>query len=329
LFPFLNSRSYDPMHNGMSSHNPRYAVLFRTHVWDKFIDRQYGRLCDQIGNGDVFVVANNTSGTCNPPDDLPLVSFCEGDIVDLGYAKGGSGEMLWYNVDYALYYFAKLKPDYDYYVLFEYDVVVTVPLDEVIAAVHASGIDLVGLSTSDPISEWWFRSSCLEVYKEEELRKMLLPLGIFSSNAVRHLSRRRLELSGDLRSGQLQTWPHCEAFIPTELARAGYVIEELSRFGPSEHLNHTPPLLEHDLGAMQGESFLHPVLDTPRYVANAIKYEYRPESFFLPSSILRQRLRRVAVGHYVGPLCNALRARAASLPHILARRLGLSRATEP
>lgn len=33
-----------------------YAVLFRTHFWDDYVERQYQRLRAQVGRGDVFIL---------------------------------------------------------------------------------------------------------------------------------------------------------------------------------------------------------------------------------------------------------------------------------
>lgn len=308
---------------------PRYAVLFRTHLWDAFVERQYRRLVAQVGQGDVFIVANNTSGTCNAIAGLPFVTFTERDIEALGYARAGAGELLWYNVDYALYYFVKHHADYDYYVIFEYDVVSNVPLDDLLAKAHARGVDLIGLTKGDPVSQWWFRSTCLEAYDEATIRKMLLPLAVYSKRAVAHLSRRRLDLADALRSGRITQWPHCEAFIVTELALGGFKIDELCDYGSTAKLSYEPAYLEQDLGNLGSDSFIHPVLDPIRYAANIIKYEWRPEKYFLPSSEFRRRLAPFPVRAYAKPLGRAIRGRIMKLPDILARKLRARGITRP
>jgi hypothetical protein len=306
-----------------ATHTPRYAVLFRTHTWDSFIERQFERVRARVENGDVFIVANNTSGTCGEVEGFPFVAFHEDEIEAMGYARAGGGELLWYNVDYALYYFMRLKPNYDFYILFEYDVVVNVELDALIEAVAENGKDLVGLTKGDPVSDWWFRPSCLDVYAEADIRKMLLPLGVFSKRAVEHLSERKLRLSEMLRAGEIGQWPHCEAFIVTELALAGFEIDEFTNYGTTAKLSYEPAYLEQELGDLESESFIHPVLDTQRYIANVIKYEWCPERFFLRSSEFRRRLTRVPPRDYILPLGRALGRRIGKMPSFVAKKMGV------
>ena len=40
---------------------PTYAVLFKCHYWDDFIERQLSRLMQRVGVGDVFVVVDETN----------------------------------------------------------------------------------------------------------------------------------------------------------------------------------------------------------------------------------------------------------------------------
>lgn len=303
--------------------SPRYAVLFRTHMWDPFVERQFHRLRAHVKDADVFVVANNTSGKCEVPPDLPVVAFKESDLERMGLAKGGVGGMVWYNVDYPLYYFKCLYNDYNYYVMIEYDVVINIPLDHVIARAFKSGRDLVGLTKGDPFGSWWFRSTCLEVYSEADVRKMLLPIGIFSSRAVEYLFERRIQMSDMLRRGAINSWPHCEAFIPTELTLAGFDVDELVNYGSTNHYSHQPAYLEQDAALLQNEAFVHPVLDTPRYIESVIKYEWKPERFFLPSSDIRNKLSRFHLREYMLPLGLALHRRFRKLVSKSARKLHL------
>jgi hypothetical protein len=301
---------------------PRYAVLFRTHMWDPFIARQFARVQERVGAGDVYVVANNTSGSCNAIEGVRLVTFTEAQIEALGYARGiSANDMVWFNVDYALYYFARQQPDYDYYVLFEYDVLVNADLDRVLEMVAERGADFVGLSEGEPVSEWRYKSSCGGIYAEADVRKMLFPLGILSKRAVDYLSMRRLQLSERLRSGDIQTWPHCEAFIATELSLGGFCVDELSAYGSIDRFSFAPAYLEEDLGTLAGASFVHPLLDTNRYISSTIKYEWKPERFFLPRSVFRRRLSRFPWRSYMRPLIQALRLRLRQVPTKLVQTL--------
>jgi hypothetical protein len=303
------------------THTPRYAVLFRTHSWDAFIARQFDRVQRKCQHGDLFVVANNTSGECGSlPVPKPL-TFTESDITAMGYARAGAGQMLWYNVDYALYYFFAQYPDYDYYILFEYDVVVNVDLDSLINAVAERKTDLVGLTKGEPVAEWWFLPSCLDLYAMEDIRKMLLPLAISSRKAVEHLADKKLALSARFHAGELKQWPHCEAFVVTELAQAGFTIDEFDWYGSTARLSYAPAYIEQDLVKFTDASFIHPLLDPKRYVDNVLKYEWRPERFFLISSPLRTQLTKAPAYEYIPALTVALGRRIAKVLHRLAVRM--------
>ncbi|MBO1325510.1 hypothetical protein K2X14_10770 [Acetobacter sp. TBRC 12305] len=302
-------------------HPPRYAVLFRTHVWDSFIERQFARLRQIVRHGDVHIVANNTAGTCPPVAGLPFMTFTESELEAMGLARGGEGEMLWNNVDYALYYFMKACPDYDYYILFEYDVMANIDLDAVMAKVLDDRADLVGTTKGPPLKNWWFRQTCADVYPEDDVVKMLLPLGIFSNRAVRFLFEKRLSMSARLPDGSARNWPHCEAFIPTELSLAGFKLAELSSYGAIERYSHEPAYLEDDVKTPAVDEFIHPVLDTSRYIASAIRYEGRPETYFIPGSPFRRKLARFPRGFYMPLLRDAFRRRFVSLNQKLRRLL--------
>lgn len=309
----------DPV--GMSllpgSAKPRYAVLFRTHLWDEFVERQFQRLRLQVGGGDVFIVANDTSGGCEAIKWPKLLTFREDDLVQMGLPRAGTGNLVWYNVDYPLYYFANRYPGYDYYILFEYDVLTNIALDDLVEVIHEGAKDLVGATVGEPVSQWYFRSTCLELYPEQQIKKMLLPLGIFSKAAVEYLFKRRLQLAALLNVGEITTWPHCEAFITTELSLAGFAIDELENYGHTTRFSYKPAYLEVETDKLAPKSFVHPVLDLPRYVDSAFRYEWKPELFFVPWSDFHRRLIRLPVKAYIRPLSRALRLRAKKFARVV------------
>ncbi|MEG3349312.1 MULTISPECIES: hypothetical protein [Novacetimonas] len=293
---------------------PKYAILFRTHVWDSFVERQFLRLRSMIGNGDLFIVANNTSGKCRIPDNFPVVIFHEADFRDQGLEFGVKVNPMWYNVDYALYFFADRYDKYDYYILFEYDVRGNINFDRLMENICRDGSDLVGLTSKDIFREWYFYRSCSDLYRERDLTKTFLQIGIFSRRAVSLLYQRRLALSEQFRSGSLKYWPHCEAFIPIETRLAGYHYTELSKYLDVRRYSHEPAYLEEDTHMLLENEVVHPVLDRERYIASTIRYEGRPEKFFVPKSIFGKRLRRFPVSTYIFPLFLALWHRIRMLP---------------
>jgi hypothetical protein len=268
----------------------RYAVLFRVHFWDDFAERQYQRLRAKARNADLFILVNETDGTV-PIPHRNKVSFTEKDLLALGLSGAGYNGMVWYNGDYPLYYFYERYPDYDYYIVSDYDVLVQRDLDDVVDRLAREYIDYVGLTRAGEFSTWPHTHTVRGVYPEEMIQKQLICLVMYSNRCVRRLLERRRELSQMYSAGQLDAWPYCEAFIPTEVAMAGLKAEELTRFGPCDHCHAGPAILESDLARHAEQGFVHPVLDASRFV----------ERTFTRLSDVR-KLRRVPVRFFARPL---------------------------
>lgn len=289
--------------------NGNYAILFRTHFWDDYVERQYQRLLSVAGGGDVFILVDETSRPVPVPHPN-VVPHTQQGVLDLGLAGAGHGNMLWFNGDYPLYYFYQQHSGYDYYVMTEYDVVVQRSLDDVVAQVERGGVDLVGLSNTEAPAVWPLAPTCRGVYSDDELRKCLICFSVFSNRAVRRLLDRRLEMSRQHEAGLMQRWPHCEAFIPTEVAAAGFKMAELSEFGPTSRYDWKPAIIETELPALAGQAFVHPLLNPQRYVPHIMVDLWPPEAFFDPRNAAGRRLRRAPISAYGPPLAQALWRRA-------------------
>ena len=288
----------------------RYAVVFRTHIWDDYVARQYRRLCARVGGGDVFILVDETSGPV-PISEGTVVSHTQESVKALGLANAGRGNMLWYNGDYPLYFFYHHYPNYKYYVMIEYDVAVHEDIDPMIAHVAREGIGFVGLTKGESVAEWPFTASCLDVYALADIKKSLICLAIFSRDAVRALFEQRLSLSREFREGRLERWPYCEGFIPTELALRGFKLAELSDLGSTDLYDWRPAFAETDLAELRQHTFVHPVLDPHRYVQATLRSAWSTTDALDPRSDLMRRLRRVPLSVNGAPLAAALRRRVA------------------
>lgn len=285
-----------------------YAVMFRTHFWDDFAARQYDRLQARMPGGRLFVLVDETNGhvEIDRPD---VVRYTQDDLLALGLAKAGHGNMLWFSGDYSLYVFLDRHPDFTHYIMVEYDVTVNHDLDSMVERAAREAVDFIGLTTVHPTPAWNFTDGCLDVYRLEDIRQRLICIALFSATAARHLFDRRLAMSRDWHEGLIRRWPFCEAYIPTELEIAGYRMAELTDFGPADFYDWRPAFVETDLPAMRDQGFIHPVLDAERYIAHTMKHVWPPEGFFIPGSDVGRRIRRVPAGIYWQPLSRALRKR--------------------
>ncbi len=290
----------------------RYAVLFRIHFWDEYAERQYQRLRAMVGDGDVFIVVDETSRAVPIPHGN-VVSHTQAGVLALGLSGAGHGNVLWFNGDYPLYFFYQQHPQYDFYIMTEYDVVVQRKLDDVVERMAREGIDFVGLTKGETVADWPLASTCLDAYPADQIYKRLICIAMFSNAAVRRLFDRRLELSRQHEAGALRRWPYCEGFIPTEVAAAGLVMAELSQFGPTSRYDWTPAIVETELPELAEQAFLHPVLDPQRFVQHTMKDLWPPEAFFDPRNAVAGRLRRAPFKLYGPPLARALWRRAGAM----------------
>jgi len=281
---------------------PRYAVIFRTHFWDDFADRQFKRLEGQVRSGDAYVLVDETRGhVAGIPTDR-VFRLTDRQVIEAGYVDAGEGAVQWYSGDVPLYLFAAAHPDYDYYLQLEYDANIQTDLDSLIARLAAEKIDVVAMTEPSPDAEWPWLPTCLEVYPREEILHQLICISAFSSHALEQLSKARLAQAERYRAGDLKTWPYCEGFVPTESVRAGLKLCELSLLGTVASYDSWPPMLESRLPQVRGQAFVHPVLDGDRYVASLLKWNPGFKELALPLSWLHRKLWRLGPAGYLKAL---------------------------
>ena len=287
---------------------PRTATIFRTHFWDAFAQRQFDRLLAVASGTDVVVLVDETSGPVTIPHDR-VVRVTESSLLAMGLPRAGEGNLLWFNGDYPLYAVQQQLPDYDYYLQLEYDVVINQPISRLIAKAWAGAVDYVGLTKGEPVQDWFWRDSCAG-YDPADLRHQLICLSLFSGAALQHLFERRLSQAEALARHALPAWPFCEGFIPTELALGGFLCRELSEFGDTGAYDHWPPYLESDTATLAADSFVHPVLDPPRYIASLHKYRIGLAGYLNPASLFHRKLRRLPARQYLPVLAESFLTKA-------------------
>jgi len=305
---------------------PSIAVIFRTHFWDDFCQRQLIRLRQVADGTDIFILVDETHGPVTVADDAKLVRVTDDSLLALGLARAGEGALLWFNGDYPLYGFIAEHPGYDYYLQLEYDVLINRPIAGLIADIARQNLDYVGLTKQERPLEWFWLHTMLGAYPRPAIRNQLICLCIFSNAALRHLSGARLAQSEAWRAGDLVSWPFCEGFIPTELHDAGFACAELSAFGRTEAYDHWPPYLESDIAGLAQEEFVHPVLDPERYVASMQKYHVGLSGYLNPNSQFHRKLRRLPPRAYVAALCKSFLAKSRRSLRQMAARLVPARA---
>jgi hypothetical protein len=293
------------------SPQPRTAVIFRTHFWDDFAQRQFDRLLAVADGTDVFVLVDETARPVPGIMHDKVVRVTEAELLSMGFAAAGEGNLLWFNGDYPLYRFRELHPGYDYYFQLEYDVVINGAIAPMVAQAAEEGADFVGLTKGEPTPEWYWLHTCTDAYAASEVEHQLICIALFSARALMHLQARRLALSEAFAKGEIRQWPMCEGFIATELALAGLTCRELSRYGDTALYDHWPPFLEADIDRLRDHRFVHPLLDEKRYVASLLKYHVGLTGYLNPLSDFHRRLRRLPPSRYVSALASTFRDKAA------------------
>ncbi len=287
-----------------------YAVIFRTHFWDDFAQRQFDRLLARVSAGDVYVLVDETNGRVEGIQHDRVVRVTEQDMLDMGLPRAGTGNLLWFNGDYPLYRFLQLHGSYDYYLQLEYDVVLNTDIDLLVGRAAVDGVDFIGLTKGEPVREWAWLATCQGIYDPEEIQYKLICLSLFSHRALAALSARRLAMAEQLRHSVIETWPFCEGFIATEMGRGDFVSVELSRYVDTDAYDSWPPFVESDLPMMADRPVIHPVLDPERYVSSLLKYKVGLIGYMDVNSLLHRKLRRLPAAAYISALVKSFGRKA-------------------
>lgn len=282
----------------MDQPSPTFAVIFRTHFNDDFAQRQLTKLAKWSSGGDLFTLVDETRGPVTNFNGADKFSITDQEILDAGFVEAGEGSIQWFSGDVPLYMFRKAHPNYDYYLQVEYDVDLNHEAAQLIARIAADQADVIALTKGEPVGDWHWLRSCLGAYRIEEVKHQLICASVFSGRALDLLAEKRLAQAADYKAGKVTSWPMCEGFIPSEAAKNGLKLEELSRYGSTANYDFWPPFLEQDAANFSG--FLHPVLDRDRYTTSMLKFPERVKvsDMVLPTSWFHRKLQRTGIANY-------------------------------
>ncbi len=251
---------------------PRVAVMVRTHVITEKLHDILRRLSDGVGY-DLYVCADETRARISLPA-APVLGHSEAMCAQLGLMPAIRGHrLLWYFGDYALYCGYAAIPDYDVYVMLEYDLEFargnTLFLEGLLNRLGASGpapYDFVGTQFGPRPPEWQWRETCADLFPE--VYGILFPMVVLSRRAVEYLFdwRRREAAAAPARP------VYCEAFLPSALMADGrFRCADINavmpnawdfatfRSGAPMLMNSLPPLA-------RGTEIVHPVFSEREYL---------------------------------------------------------------
>jgi hypothetical protein len=279
---------------------PSYAVLFKTHFWDEFCDRQFRRLCDRAGPGDVFVVVDETKGSVAAIRHDKIVRMTEQMSEGEGYLRYPAGNLFWYNTDYQVYHFFDLYPKYEYVVVCEYDCTINIEISTIIERMATQQLSFVGEPVRTPPSDWYWDKFTRPYYADDiKMTGRLVCFAVFSRTFARQLKSERQNHTRRAKSQYFLNsqpnavvWPNNEAFVGMEIARLALSEASLSSFGDTSHYDWAPPHLEAELPRLEHCAFVHPVLDARRYIRSLVKLKWDLEDLFRPGSKLHTLLQQ-------------------------------------
>ncbi len=215
-------------------------IVFRTHFWDDDISFLFRQL-DACAGGRAVIAADKTTVFSTDHPDREI-SHDVDQILEMGLpAYPSRQKMLWYNGDYVLYHLLMNSDAPDIF-MFDNDVLVQdMDLVKLRDGFRSAGADFVAphvINRDDGSWNYW-ASRQREWIAAEFGNTAVMPIIYSSFFPVVYLTRaaagfllsRRLEMAAFLRDGPGNlTWPQVESFVPTELARANYLVQDIGKY---------------------------------------------------------------------------------------------------
>jgi hypothetical protein len=279
---------------------PSYAVVFKAHFWDDFVESQFRRLQSRAGTDSVFVLVDETHGPVAGITHDKVLRITEDISEAEGFYQHPRGNSFWYNTDYPIYHFIGKFPEFKYVVEAEYDVAVNVDLFPIIQTMEAEHLDLVCEHVRTPMEKWDWRKTAAPYYTDDlDFAGRLCCIAIFSQAFLNILQIARKDHLRRVRTKEVvfpenieMIWPFAEAFVGAEVKRLSLADSRFSAFADTSNYDWWPPYHPDHVAKTEHDAIFHPVLAGERFVKSLLKYpkNLRPESWFETNSILRARL---------------------------------------
>jgi len=276
----------------------RYVAAFRTHLWDEPIAQLAARLAGACPSSRFVVLTDETNGKIDVPPYEKIAHTDDAGI--FGLPRHPTGRSLWYNGDYALYFLHQALPDYDYYLLSEYDVAVNTDVGAILRKAAERGLDLIAHDIQPSTMDWFWHRNAVATFSIP-WRSLVFFL-IVSRRALLLMLEARQEFARRFAAGELGDWPFCEVFIPSVVHETtGMKVAELREFADVQNLRFRPYIRLEDDRANRPGALAHPVLGTKRYIS-AVLAESNAGDYFRLGTDLRSALEPIGFEDLVVPL---------------------------
>ena len=272
---------------------PRVAVLVRTHLANEKLRDLLAILSDSACF-DLYVCADFTREDLQV-DGVPVLPHRLQDVESFELPANKSN-LLWYCGDYAVYFSYCQIPDYDYYVMLEYDVHLVDRTPLVIEGLinrlgfgSALPVDFVGCRCGKGSFETGWGVTVAGRYPEAHLCQF--PFVVLSRRAVEYLLiERRAERTDPTRL------MFCEAFVPSALKAGGFHCVDINSVLPGTVTESTfripdvrgPMLLGQRLDLAPSIKLLHPVYDEPAFLKYHLDRAQQPSDSATLTALLAE-----------------------------------------
>lgn len=207
-----------------------HVLLIRAHRLSGALIQAMARYATVAGH-DAFLLYDNDRHDFSPCGLNALLATSD-DLLRSGllYKPGNRHLGLWKNGDYAFYQALwHLPRPYRYYWLIEYDVHINfADLNDFFGLFLNRDEDCLAPYCGEKPASWmWFQSMR---WLSETVYGCFFPVLRLSRTALHHCRLGRLYAGYKFRELGLRgdSWPHCEAFVPTLLAQAGFRLGDLN-----------------------------------------------------------------------------------------------------
>ncbi|MBF0860060.1 hypothetical protein HKD24_12670 [Gluconobacter sp. LMG 31484] len=242
------------------------AIIFKTHIWDNIVERNFLLCKENSKNSDIFIIFDPVLGRPLPEkyqkeEKVFLVPYSDIEKLGLEYGMDERRGGYWYNGDYHQNLFILSHPEYDYICSVENDVATHLSIDDIFSQMAAKNVDVIYHPQTQPNEQWsHLEGSIGYTDTSEYIHKGLFCVSFFSRRAAFYILRRRMEMSHLKREKGLSTWPIGETVMVHEPVQAGMNVDLLINY--CDHLqmyDWAPCYLECEEISAEGRTFIHPV----------------------------------------------------------------------
>jgi len=199
--------------------NKTTAILYLTDNLQRYKGR-YEKLKSQVENADIFAIITNKTHYRNKPDSI---LYEHHNCINMGYSPFGGNGIIPGNTYFALLYFFKKKPQYNYYWLIEDDVIYNGHWNNFFKRFFNIKSDFIGCyNTIFKEAKHWFWWNSIFVpnntIDSESKIRTFYPIARFSGKSLEFLD-------DTLASGIIG---HGEVLVPTILNLNGFSIFDIA-----------------------------------------------------------------------------------------------------